>query len=168
MPAPDQLTATRLVSARVALEPLTPEHADELAPLLDDASLHRFIGGQPADVLELRARFERQARGWSPDRTQRWLNWVVRVRDTGEAVGTAQATVTEGVAELAWVVGSAHQRQGFAKEAAGLVASWLREHGVGRLRAHIHPDHLASIAVARSIGLRPTQVIVDGEVRWES
>ncbi len=93
---------------------------------------------------------------------------MLRERDTGDAVGTLQATVTEGVAELAWVVGSAHQGRGIATEAAGLVASWLREQGVGHLRAHIHPDHEASIAVARSIGLQPTQVIVDGEVRWES
>jgi len=34
------------------------------------------------------------------------------------------------------------------------------------LRAAIHPDHRASAAVARSIGLAPTSEIVDGEVVW--
>jgi hypothetical protein len=48
------------------------------------------------------------------------------------------------------------------------VAAWLRERGVARLRAHIHPRHDASSAVARSVGLAPTKVVVDGERRWES
>lgn len=32
--------------------------------------------------------------------------------------------------------------------------------------AHIHPDHLASAAVARAAGLAPTAEMQDGEVRW--
>jgi RimJ/RimL family protein N-acetyltransferase len=157
-------SAHRLESARIVLEPLRGEHADELAPVLGDVSLHRFIGGAPLGLEELRARFERQARGHP---TEGWWNWVVRERSTGRPVGTVQATVRGEVAELAWVIGSAFQGRGFAKEAAALVAGWLREVGVGRLRAHIHPEHAASISVARSLGLRATDVIVDGEVRWE-
>ncbi|RII89234.1 GNAT family N-acetyltransferase, partial [Clavibacter michiganensis] len=42
-----------------------------------------------------------------------------------------------------------------------------REDGVGVVRAHIHPDHAASEAVARRLGLAPTDERVDGEVRWE-
>lgn len=42
------------------------------------------------------------------------------------------------------------------------------ERGVSRLRAHIHPEHEASMAVARSVGLAPTDALVDGETRWES
>jgi RimJ/RimL family protein N-acetyltransferase len=157
----------RLESERLVLEPLGPEHADELAPVLDDVSLHEFIGGAPLGVEELRARYARQARGHP---TERWLNWVVRERLTGRAVGTVQATVADdgSVANLAWVIGSAFQGRGFAKEAAALMASWLREEGVRCLRAHIHPDHAASVAVARSVGLRATDVIVAGEVRWEA
>lgn len=86
-------------------------------------------------------------------------------------MGTVQATVTREhrcqIAELAWVIGVAHQRQGFASEAAGLVAAWLRSLDVRLLRAHIHPDHDASGAVARAIGLTPTDVVKDGERRWE-
>ncbi len=49
MQAPPALTAERLESKRLILEPLRVEHADELAPVLDDLKLHRFIGGAPAD-----------------------------------------------------------------------------------------------------------------------
>ena len=41
------------------------------------------------------------------------------------------------------------------------MAAWLGERGVSRLRAHIHPEHEASMAVARSVGLAPADV-VDG------
>jgi enoyl-CoA hydratase/carnithine racemase/L-amino acid N-acyltransferase YncA len=162
----------RLESDRLVLEPLRVEHADELAPILDDLSLHEFIGGRPVSAAELRASFVRRVGGRSPDGREGWLNWVVRLRDTGAAVGTAQATVRPGEAgtsaDLAWVVATGHQGQGLAKEAAELVARWLREQGIERLGARIHPRHAASMAVARSIGLAPTGTTVDGEIQWQS
>lgn len=84
-----------LSSERLELEPLRPEHADEMAPLLDDVQLHTFIGGQPATSDELRDRYTRQVVGRSPDGLRHWLNWVMRRRDNGRAVGTTQATVSE-------------------------------------------------------------------------
>jgi len=167
----DGVTAAWLKSERLVLDPLRVEHADDLAPVLNDSALHDFIGGVPMDVAQLRARFERQVRGRSPDGHKRWLNWTVRELAAGKAVGTVQATVTghppTASAELAWVIGRAHQGRGFAQEAVGLMVSWLRERGIRRLGAHIHPRHHASMAVARSISLAPTDVIVDGERRWE-
>jgi RimJ/RimL family protein N-acetyltransferase len=171
-PPPRRDAWPRLESARLVLDPLRPEHADELAPVLDDLSLHRFIGGEPLGRDELRARYARLAVGRSPDGAQRWLNWTVRRRPAGEAVGTVQATVIgeapDAVAEIAWVIGSADQGQGFAKEAVQAMATWLSEQQARRLIAHINPDHKASQAVARSVGLRPTDTMVDGEIRWVS
>lgn len=65
-----------LYGQRVRLEPLRVEHADELMPVLDDSSLHTFVGGEPADLAQLRARYTRQVVGRSPDGAQRWLNWL--------------------------------------------------------------------------------------------
>src|SRR5579884_1102252 len=145
----------------VWLEPLRVEHARELAPLLDDLSLHVFIGGAPAGLRELEERYRGQVAGYSPDGRERWLNWVVR-RATGEAVGTVQATVKldgeRAVAEVAWVVASAHQGRGYARDAARTMVSWLRQQGVERIVAHIHPEHGASAGVARAVGLQPTPV----------
>jgi RimJ/RimL family protein N-acetyltransferase len=168
----DGIAAQVVHSSRLDLEPLRPEHADEMAPLLDDVGLHEFIGGEPASLDDLRARYTRQAVGRSPDGSQRWLNWVVRVRDGGSAVGTTQATVTEpdgvSTAEVAWVVARAHQGKGYAVESARAMVEWLHEQSVEVVVAHVHPEHQASMAVARAIGLAPTDVVVDGEVRWES
>ncbi|MBV9365026.1 MAG: GNAT family N-acetyltransferase [Solirubrobacterales bacterium] len=147
------------------------DHADQLVPLLNDVCLHRFIGGTPPTPEELRARLERQVGGRSPDGNEVWLNWVARKRPGGEVVGTMQATICpeQGslVAVVAWTIGTAHQGQGLATEAADLMASWLRQQGIPRLRAHIHPRHAASMAVAAAIGLQPTDTMVSGERRWE-
>jgi RimJ/RimL family protein N-acetyltransferase len=82
-----------------------------------------------------------------------------------------QATVTdddEGTrsAELAWVVGSDRQGQGLATEAADTAMQWLRAIGITSFVAHIHPDHAASAAVARNLGLTPGDPRGDGEARW--
>ncbi len=156
---------------RVRLEPLRVEHANELMPVLNDSLLHAFVGGEPADLAELRARYMRQVVGRSPDGSQRWLNWLVRGQNA-EALGTVQATVSEKedelTAEVAWVIGTAHQGQGYAREAAGVLVTWLRQQGVQTLIAHVHPQHEASMAVARAVGLAPTETVLDGEVRWEA
>ena len=163
-----------LRTERLDLEPLRIGHADEMAPLLDDAALHRYIGGRPLTRAELGERYARLVRGGSADGTQRWLNWVVRHRDSRQAVGTVQATITATItatddepgAEVAWVIGVPFQGHGYAKEAARAMVAWLRDQGVGTVVAHVHPRHDASAAVARAVGLVATDTVVDGEVRW--
>ena len=160
-----------LRGGQVVLEPLQVAHANVLAPLLDDPRLHTFIGGTPATEEQLVERYGHQAAGWSPDRSERWLNWVVRLRAEDQVVGTVQATVRslDGrlAAEVAWVVATAYQGHGYAKGAASTMAEWLRRHGVLLLVAHVHPDHHASQAVARGLGLTRTGTSHDGEERWE-
>jgi RimJ/RimL family protein N-acetyltransferase len=167
----DWAEAQPLLSERLALEPLRVEHADEMAPLLDDPALHTFIGGKPASLQELRTRYAQQVVGRPPDGSQRWLNWIVRRRDDGQAVGFVQATISEQTgdltADVAWVVAVSQQRSGYAREAAQLMTDWLRQQHVHLVVAHVHPQHHASNAVARWIGLTPTDTQVDGEVRWQ-
>ncbi len=141
-----------------------------MAPLLADPDLYAFIGQAPPTALELEQRYRRQTAGRSPDGSQLWLNWVVRRLDDGRAVGTVQATVTkEGadlVAEVAWLIATDHQGRGYARKAAQLIVTWLRQQGARVVIAHVHPKHEASAAVARAVGLTPTATVVDGEVRW--
>ena len=165
-------SAEVITTATLILDPLKIDDAADLSQALDDPELHTFIGGEPASVDELRSRFAHQVVGQSPDGSEGWLNWVVRDSTSLEAIGTVQTTLTrqpEGlVAEVSWVVATPWQGQGRAKDAAGALVAWLREHGVHTLVAHVHPDHAASAGVARSLGLTPTEVVVDGEVRWVS
>jgi RimJ/RimL family protein N-acetyltransferase len=157
---------------RVRLEPLRVEHAAEAARLLDDPALHEYTGGRPETEAQLRARYARQSAGRSPDGREGWLNWMVRSRETGVLVGTVQATVREdggrACAQIAWVIGSEHQGQGLATQAAGAMVAWLRDRGVQDFAANIHPDHAASMGVARRLGLQATGEMAAGEGRWVS
>jgi RimJ/RimL family protein N-acetyltransferase len=161
--------APTLQGPRLSLEPLRVEHADEMALVLDDPGLHRFIGGAPATREELAQTYARQVAG-PADGSQRWLNWVVRRRTDDQAVGTVQATIgrTDSglVADVAWVVGTPHQGRGYAAEAGQVMVDWIRSRGTVTVVAHVYPDHRASESVARAVGLAPTDTVVDGEVRW--
>ena len=164
--------AEPIETEHLTLEPLRADHAVEMVEVLADPRLYEYIGGTPPSPAQLRARYALQVVGHSPDRRHGWLNWIVRERATGDAVGTVQATVTarEGrsEAEIAWVIGTMHQGCGHAKEAAGAMVGWLRTHGTDTITAHIDPKHEASMGVARHLGLAATEVIEGGETRWES
>lgn len=155
-PEPQPLTTERLI-----LEPLRVEHAAEMVAVLADRALYEFTGGEPPSEADLTARYRRQTTH------DGWLNWVMRSRSGGQAVGTVQATLRYDAAELAWVVASRYQGSGYATEATAAAIAWLRENGIERFEAHIHPAHAASSAVAARLGLQPTDDVRNGEVRWE-
>lgn len=157
---------------RLDLEPLGPEHAPELGPLLDDTALHEFTGGEPLSPAALAGRYARLAHRRSRDGRQLWGNWVLRVRSTGLAVGTVQVTAPAGgpdagPAEVAWVVARPAQGRGYATEAARSLVTRLHESG-WLVVAYVHPRHLASQHVARAAGLAPSSASRDGEIRWAS
>ena len=166
---PELAEAPLLEGNRLVLEPLRTAHAEEMAVALSDPGLYRYTGGSPPTLEELRARYERQAKGCSPAGEERWSNWVVR-ESGGEAVGYVQATVRRGretvVAELAWVIAAPYQGRGMARSAAGMIKQWLRRQGVRNFTAHVHPGHFASAAVAANLGLSPTGLMEGGEVVW--
>lgn len=173
-PAAPWPTATLLRTRRLTLEPLQIDHAEEMASVLDDPTLHAFTGGAPASATELRRRYEQLSAGFSADGSECWLNWVLR-RSEGthaDAVGFVQATLTrpadELCADVAWVIGTAHQHRGFAREAANAMVDWLWRNGATSIVAYIHPEHRASAAVAERIGLIRSDAVVDGEIRWVS
>lgn len=164
-PAVDTVSSPRLL-----LDPLTVDAAEEMVSVLSDPELYEYTGGQAPTLEQLREQYITQVAGQSADGAQWWLNWVVRWRHSVEPVGYVQATVEDHrgtrVAEIAWVVSVAHQRQGVATEASGAMIEWLGSFGVQLVVAHIHPNHVASAVVARRLGLQRTDKWEDGEIRW--
>ncbi|MEV4160273.1 GNAT family N-acetyltransferase [Nonomuraea dietziae] len=155
---------------RISLTPLTVADADEMVDVLSGERLYTFTGGSAPTLEGLRARYTRQVAGRSPDGMEEWRNWIVRRGHDGQAVGYVQATITEQGrrAEIAWVIGLAWQRRGYASQAATALVAWLFDRGVEQVVAHIHPDHAASAAVAAKAGLSPTDQFDDGERLWRA
>lgn len=163
------LSAQQLESERLVLLPLDDSAAEEMVEVLADPALYVHTGGEPPDLEELRTRYARQAVGRSPDGSQLWFNWIARTRESFTAVGYVQVTFTleDGVADVAWVIGSRHQRRGYAREAAAAVVDWLRSSpGVRRTTAHIGDENVASQGVARGLGFRPSGNVEDDEQVW--
>ena len=139
-----------------------------MSVVLADPALYAFTGGEPPTADDLHRRYTAQTVGHSDDGAQDWCNWIVRETGSDDAVGFVQATVERGTADVAWVIGTASQGRGLARAAATAMVGWLREQGVDTIVAHVDPDHVASTAVARGLGLVATGRLVDGEVEWRS
>ena len=78
-----------------------------------------------------------------------------RSRSDRELTGTVQATISAGIAEVAWLAGTRWQRRGIGTEAARALVGWLERQSARTVIAHIHPGHHASAAVAPACGLAP-------------
>lgn len=169
---PNWPQATVIDTDRLRLEPLAVHHAPEMVETLSSPELFTFIGGTSPSLPELERLNALQSKGVSPDGDAGWLNWIVRDAHLSTTVGYVQATVTlvdaRNQADIAWVIGADHQRQGFATEAALAMVNWLADHHVTGLRAAIHPANESSNRVAERLGLKRTDEIDDGEAIWRA
>jgi RimJ/RimL family protein N-acetyltransferase len=139
-----------------------------MTAVLADPGLYVFTGGGPPTVDELTDRYTAQVRGASSDGHQVWRNWIARLAETGDAIGSVQATITraDATADVAWVIGQRWQGRGYATEAAlGMVAA-LADEGVATITAHVLPENTPSERVAKRLGLTPTDRVEDGERVW--
>ena len=157
-----------LHTARLDLLPITREHAAVLSPVLADPEIYQFTGGSPPSLEVLTRGLVRWESRRSPDGSELWLNWLVRIRASGAAAGYVQTTIAAGEDEaaLAWVLGVSAQGRGYATEAARGVLEWLLGHGATRFRACIKPAHVASQRVAERLGLTRSGRWIDGEEVW--
>ncbi len=156
-----------IITNRLRLEPLRAGHAALLFESLRDDALYRFIPQDPPEsesALQERYAFLEGAR--SPDGSERWLNWVIFLREEREPVGTFQATVREHeISEIAYMVFGEFRQQGIAKEAADAAISYLFDsHSILGVSANIDTENVASIRLVESLGFAKTATIRDADV----
>ncbi len=151
----DALHREPVLTARLALEPLTPRHAAEMFPLLGDPALYEFLPlDPPVSVEALAQRYERLSRGFPVSGDEVWLNWIIRERESEVTIGYVQATIYEDMScELSVLIIPELWAKGFATEAcrAVLPTLWL-EFGVERLEAVVDDRNLAAAVVAERLG----------------
>ena len=136
----------------LVFEPLRPDHATELFPVLGDARVwEHILGNDGATETQMRALYARRAAG--PGRPgERWMNHAVRLSG-GPYLGRIEATVhdEERWAEVAYVFGQVRRGQGHARVAVG----WLLEQlGVDEVWACTTPGNTPSRRLLEALGFR--------------
>ena len=142
---------------RLRLEPQVAAHAAEMFTVLSDPAIYQFENEPPVSVEWLADRYARLESRHSPDGSEAWLNWVVRLGD-GELVGTVQATVMadDGLALVAYELGSRHWRQGIGREAvAGLLDELVLQYGATHFAAILKSANFRSAGLLRGLGFSP-------------
>lgn len=148
-------------TARLAIEPMSACHAAALAAAVADPTPGaRALWDEPATVDATLGRIAHLARGPSDPR-QRWFNFVMRRLDDAVVIGRLEATVYDGWCEIAYLLGTAHQRQGFAREGVQWMLDQLAAAGFPEAWAAIHPENFGSIGLVRALGF----VVGDPAVR---
>ena len=149
-----------LRTERLLLEPLLPEHATHLFEGLADTHLYQYIPHNPPESVEaLESRYRLLSSRRSPDGSEVWLNFAMRLREEraqskATYVGTLEATVyPDRSAYVAYTVFVPFWHRGFAREGCARMLSHLVEdHGVGLVAAEMDTRNAASIALAESLG----------------
>ena len=117
-----------LIAGSLRLEPQCQAHAEEMFAVLRDPAIYEFENEAPLSVDVLRDRYARMELRLSPDGTEHWLNWVIRLPG-GELAGFLQATVlARGRAYVAYELASRFWRQGLASTSLQAVLRELATH----------------------------------------
>jgi RimJ/RimL family protein N-acetyltransferase len=148
------------------LVPLRASDADELVGLLEEEQLRSWL--RASDVSGLRDRFAAWETRRSPDGEELWLNWVVRGREGGRALGWVQATVRGASASVAYALLPAERGAGAASDAVRALVRWLREQlAVSVVTAEIDDANEASVRVAVAAGFERTIHRAGEDFVWE-
>jgi [ribosomal protein S5]-alanine N-acetyltransferase len=145
------LAEVRTVSAEgLLLEPQLAEHSAEMFRVLVDPAIYEFEREPPSSPEALRARFARLESRKSPDRTEDWLNWVVRL-PSGELAGYVQATVrATHDALISYELASAYWHLGIGSRAvSAMLAALAHDYGA-----------VAAFAVVKQVNHRSRRLLV--------
>jgi RimJ/RimL family protein N-acetyltransferase len=116
--------------------------------LWGDAAVVTYMGGKPLTLEECWTRFLRYRGHWS---VLGFGYWVVEEKATGDFVG--EIGFGDFKRDLEPPLAPAKHGMGYATEAAKAALQWGRKHfATNGFACLIHPDHRASIKVARKCG----------------
>jgi RimJ/RimL family protein N-acetyltransferase len=155
-----------LLTERLTVEPMQPWHAPLLYEQHADERMWSYEppSHRAGSVADLERRFARYASRTSPDGTEVWLNYAVRLTG-GAYVGTMQATIAGKSAWIGYSIFADHWRRGYGKEACERLVRFLfHDCGVQRIRATVDAENEASIALLEGLGFRRTWTGPSGDM----
>lgn len=160
MQAFDRYRIERLSAPPLILDPLQERHATEIFSLLHDPVLYAFVPEDPPLSLDqLLKRFRTLEGRRSPDGSQLWLNWLVRME--GAPAGLVQATCDpERKVFIAYEVFDGFRRRGIAVSAVRLMLAHLQHHHLADLvLAYVDTRNVASIGVLGKLGFSKVRLL---------
>jgi len=114
-----------LAAGPLRLEPQVAGHAPEMFEVLRDPAIYEFENQPPNSLEWLERRYQQLETRRSPDGSERWLNWVIRL-PSGRLAGYVQATVLlESTAFIAYELASRFWRRGIGSVAVATVLQEL-------------------------------------------
>ena len=154
----------QLETERLILREMTPDDYEALYDVLADSDIMQHY---PYTFDEARVR------NWIAKNIERYRIfgfglWAVVLRETGEMIGDCGLTMQNINGsikpEIGYHIGKRHQRQGYAKEAAGKCRDWAFSHmPFGVLYSYMKEANIASSATARANGMRLVDTFTDAE-----
>ncbi len=146
------------MKAKTSYSALTLNDVEELVPVLHNEEVFAFIGGLPTrDDFTLGLR--RALAGPGENGVgEHWINYAVRLNETGELIGRVEATVHDNLAEVAFLFKPAVWGCGYATEGLYWLHGHLRDnYSIATVWATTHPQNVRSGALLRKVGYAQTE-----------
>ena len=139
--------------SEILYTPLVESEIDELATALHHKAVYEFIGGIPTKTefaVGLRRALEGPPAGAVGEN---WINYVARLAQTGELIGRLEATVHDGLAEVAFLYNPSFWGRGYASEGLFWLHDYLRRYkDVSSLWGTTLPENTRSAGLLHRCG----------------
>ena len=159
----------RVIDAGIlTLEPQVAAHAEEMFVVFSDPAIYEFENAPPVSVEWLRERFTKLETRQSPDDTQQWLNWVIRL-PASELIGYVQATVhADRRAAIAYELCSRFWGRGLARLAVqAMIDELAATYGVRALSAVLRRENVRSLRFLERLGFAPSSLAAHAQYALE-
>ncbi|MCB9664411.1 MAG: GNAT family N-acetyltransferase [Alphaproteobacteria bacterium] len=167
MSAPDAALAPPpevLAGTRVRLRRSTPDDADALFAVVDDADVMRFLDWpRPSTAADLRRELEAVHGRWAGCED---LHWVLEDPADHRIIGAFSCRVHQGEADLGYFLGRSAWGRGVAREACTLVIAWATaQPAIVRVVATCDHENLASARLLERLGMAQELVLASHTLR---
>ncbi len=164
------LTIPTLVTERLKMEPLTLAHSQGMYDLWADASVCKYSGpvtDYRGNVIDTPVASHNESDliidFWQRAVADGWgLRWAILSLDEDDAfIGTVGFNSLTACTEIAFHLLPQHRGQGFMTEASEAAIDWRRGIGATEIEAFIEPENISAIALARRLGMKATDAVVE-------
>jgi len=139
---------------RLELRPPTLKDAQEIYNnYAQDKVVTRYVHWETHDSIEKTKKFlKRCVAVWQAGTA---FPWVITIKETNHIIGMIELRLDDHRADLGYVLAREYWDQGYASEAAQLVADWgIAQPGIFRVWAVCDVDNHASARVLEKIGMQ--------------